>query len=82
MDLLNVTPFKVGDIIESDYDKPVLVVEVKNRNGWYHYKTIRLDEEQKRINGTFANYAHGSIARFRVIGHNPAAQVLYSTKES
>jgi hypothetical protein len=82
MDLLNVVPFKVGDIIESDYDKPVLIIKVINRKGWYHYKGIRLDEEQIRVNGRDVTYAHGSIAMFRVIGHNPAAQVLYSTKES
>ena len=80
--------FQIGDIIASfndrgEYlDKPVLIIGVKNNKGWYTYTTIRQDEESIRVNGTIAMYTQASVARFKVIGHNPAAQVLYSTKES
>jgi len=77
-DLLSGPLFKVCDIIQSDYDKPVVILEVKSRNGWYHYKARRLDKEQIRVNGPIAHYAQGSIAMFKVVGFDPAAATLFT----
>lgn len=73
--------FQVGDIIQSDLDKPVLIVKVINRNGYYFYTCLRQLPEDIAVNGTLAHYNQLSLAGFKVVGHNPVAEVLYSTKK-
>lgn len=76
--------FKAGDIIASfndrgEYlDRPVLIVKVNNNRGWYTYTTLRQDEESIKVNGKVANYTQASVARFKIIGFNPAAATLFS----
>lgn len=82
IDILMTPLFKIGDIIASDWDKPSLIIEIKRLRGFVHYKAIRQDPEDIKVNGTFVHYSQLSVAGFKVVGHNPAAQVLYSTKES
>lgn len=75
-DLLAGPLFKVGDIICSDYDRPTLITKVIDRNGWTHYEGLRQDPKDIEINGPKVSYSHLSVARFRVIGFNPAAAIL------
>lgn len=89
VDMLNMKPlFNIGDIIASFtedgrmLDKPSLIIEITNKRGFIFYKGLRQDPEDIKINGASISYSQLSVARFKVIGHNPAAQVLYSTKES
>ena len=89
IDMLNMKPlFKIGDIIASFtedgriLDRPSLIIEIINRNGFIFYKGLRQDPQDIKVNGVNISYSQLSVARFKVIGHNPAAQVLYSTKES
>lgn len=77
-DLLAGPIFKVGDIIQSKYDRPKVITKVKNLNGWIHYESLRLDPEDIRINGPTCNYSHLSVAMFEVVGFNPAIATLFS----
>lgn len=77
-DLLSGPLFKVGDIIRSDYDRPTLITKIKNIRGYYHYEGLRQDPEDIKVNGPTIHYSQASIARFYVIGFNPAVATLFS----
>ena len=78
-DLLSGPLFKVGDIIASFaengkmLDRPTLITKVIDRNGWTHYEGLRQDPEDIKVNGRKISYSHFSVARFKVIGHNPVS---------
>lgn len=70
--------FQIGDIIRSRYDKPSLILEIVNVNGYTHYRGLRQDPDDIKVNGKLVHYSEASLTGFFVVGFKPAAATLFT----
>lgn len=67
--------FEVGDIIMSDCDEPVAILEYDPLKGQYKFQ--RLNNRQIEVNGLYGLYGERSLAGFYKIGVHTAIKALF-----